>query len=314
MNKVVISKETNPYYNLALEEELFRNIQPKETILYLWQNENTVVIGRNQNPYKECDLDYMKENKITLARRISGGGAVFHDLGNLNFTFITKEVNGNLDKQLKVIKDAVEEYGLKVEFSGRNDLLLNNRKFSGHAFYCEDGNYFHHGTLMIDVDITMLEKVLTPSKIKLKSKGIESVKSRVINLIDIYNKLTVENLIQSLVNFFKNTYGDVENIDVYNMNSYVPKLYNKYSSKLWNYGESPQYDIVLEENTSIGNVDISLQVESGKVVKAKIFSDTLEDIDLQEIEEKIIGVLFSRKKVIELIEEYMKLKASSKNK
>jgi lipoate-protein ligase A len=304
MNRVIISKEVNPYYNLSLEEELFRNIKQKETILYLWQNENTVVIGRNQNPYKECNLDYMKEKNITLARRISGGGAVFHDLGNVNFTFITKEVDGNLDRQLKVIKDAVEGYGFKVEFSGRNDLLLNNRKFSGHAFYCEDGNYFHHGTLMIDVDITKLEKVLTPSKLKLKSKGIESVKSRVINLIELYNELTVENLMQSLVSSFKNIYGDFECIDIYNMNSYVPKLYDKYSSKMWNYGESPQYDIVLEEKIAIGNIDINLRVESGKIVEAKIFSDTLEYIDLKNIEEKLIDVIFSRKKVIKLIEEY----------
>lgn len=305
MNKVIISKEVNPYYNLALEEELFRNIKSGETILYLWQNENTVVIGRNQNPYKECDLGYMKEKNIILARRISGGGAVFHDLGNLNFTFITKEIDSNLDKQLQIIKDAVEEYGFKVEFSGRNDLLLNNRKFSGHAFYCEDGNYFHHGTLMIDVDITKLEKVLTPSKLKLKSKGIESVKSRVINLIDICSELTVENLIQSLVSSFKNIYGNFQKIDIYNMSNYVPKLYDKYSSKLWNYGESPQYDVVLEEKTGIGNVDINLTVESGKIVRVKIFSDTLENIDLRKIEEQLIGIIFSREEVIKLIEKYI---------
>ncbi|GAA0769397.1 lipoate--protein ligase [Clostridium subterminale] len=305
MNKVIISKEVNPYYNLALEEDLFRNIKSGETILYLWQNENTVVIGRNQNPYKECDLGYMKEKNIILARRISGGGAVFHDLGNLNFTFITKEIDSNLDKQLQIIKDAVEEYGFKVEFSGRNDLLLNNRKFSGHAFYCEDGNYFHHGTLMIDVDITKLEKVLTPSKLKLKSKGIESVKSRVINLIDICSELTVENLIQSLVSSFKNIYGNFQKIDIYNMSNYVPKLYDEYSSKLWNYGESPQYDVVLEEKTGIGNVDINLTVESGKIVRVKIFSDTLENIDLRKIEEQLIGIIFSREEVIKLIEKYI---------
>ncbi|WP_346915782.1 lipoate--protein ligase [Clostridium sp.] len=305
MNKVIISKEVNPYYNLALEEELFRNIKSGETILYLWQNESTVVIGRNQNPYKECDLDYMKEKHITLARRISGGGAVFHDLGNLNFTFITKEIDSNLDKQLRVIKGAVEEYGFKVEFSGRNDLLLNNRKFSGHAFYCEDDNYFHHGTLMIDVDITKLEKVLTPSKLKLKSKGIESVKNRVINLIDVCSELAVENLIQSLVSSFKNIYGDFQKIDIYNINNHVPKLYDKYFSKLWNYGESPQYDVVLEERTAIGNVDINLTVESGKIVRAKIFSDTLENIDLRKIEEQLIGIIFSRDEVIKLIEKYI---------
>jgi len=159
---------------------------------------------------------------------------------------------------------------------------------------------------MIDVDITKLEKVLTPSKLKLKSKGIESVKSRVINLIEVCSKLNVDNLIQSLVSSFNNVYGDLQNSYIYNMSSYAPKLYDKYSSKLWNYGESPQYDVILEEKTVIGNIDINLSVESGKIVKAKIFSDTLEDINLGKVEEQLIGIIFSRDKVVKLIEDYVR--------
>ncbi len=189
MNKVIISKEVDPAYNLALEEELLRNLKDNENILYLWQNDRTVVIGRNQNPYSECNLDYMKENNITLVRRISGGGTVFHDLGNLNFTFLTKEVDVNLEKQLKVIIDGIKKLGLVAEVSGRNDLLIDNKKFSGHAFYSEDENYFHHGTIMIDINLDELSKSLNPSKLKLQSKGIKSVRSRVVNLKDLDKKI-----------------------------------------------------------------------------------------------------------------------------
>lgn len=183
MNRIVVSEERDPYYNLALEEDLLRGVRPDEVILYLWQNEKTVVIGRNQNPYLECDVSQLTASGVHLARRISGGGAVYHDLGNLNFTFIYHESRKNLDKQLNVIKKAVEALGgVTVELSGRNDLTIQGQKFSGHAFYAEDGHEFHHGTLMVDVDLGQLENVLKPSKLKMQAKGITSVKSRVVNL------------------------------------------------------------------------------------------------------------------------------------
>ncbi len=303
MNRIIISREVNPYYNLALEEELLRNISDEETILYLWQNERTVVIGRNQNPYSECNLEYMKENDVFLVRRISGGGTVFHDLGNLNFTFITKEKNIDLDKQLRVIKKAIESFGLKVEFSGRNDLLLNGRKFSGHAFYSEDGKYFHHGTLMIDVNIKLLEKVLNPSEIKLQSKGIKSVKSRVINLVEENNSITVEKLTSALVDSFENIYGKADSILEYNKQNYSPIFYEKYKDGLWNFGESPRFDMVLEERLGSGNAEIHLNIEAGIIVAVKIFSDTIIKLDFTEIESKLINEMFSREKVIEIIEE-----------
>lgn len=303
MNRLVISEETNPYYNLALEEELLKTVRNNETILYLWQNDKTVVIGRNQNPYLECNIDYMNENNIFLARRISGGGAVFHDLANLNFTFVTKEENVDLEKQMKVLKLAVEGFGLKVEFSGRNDLLVNGRKFSGHAFYNEDGNYFHHGTLMGNVNVNILGDVLNPSKLKLKSKGIKSVKSRVINLNELNNEITIESLKNSLEKAFEKIYGKISEKDIYNVNLKIPKFYDKYKNPLWNFGESPKYDVILEEKLSIGNIQVNLNIENGIVKEGRIHSDTLKNIDFKNIEENLIGKIFLKDNILNIIRE-----------
>lgn len=303
MNRLVISEETNPYYNLALEEELLKTVRNNETILYLWQNDKTVVIGRNQNPYLECNIDYMNENNIFLARRISGGGAVFHDLANLNFTFVTKEENVDLEKQMKVLKLAVEGFGLKVEFSGRNDLLANGRKFSGHAFYNEDGNYFHHGTLMVNVNVNILGDVLNPSKLKLKSKGITSVKSRVINLNELNNEITIESLKISLEKAFEKIYGKISEKDIYNVNLKTPKFYDKYKNPLWNFGESPKYDVILEEKLPIGNIQVNLNIENGIVKEGRIHSDTLKNIDFKNIEEKLTGKIFLKDNILNIIRE-----------
>lgn len=303
MNRLVISEETNPYYNLALEEELLRTVENDENILYLWQNDKTVVIGRNQNPYLECNIDYMNENNIFLARRISGGGAVFHDLANLNFTFITKEETLDLEKQMKVLKLAVEGFGLNVEFSGRNDLLVNGRKFSGHAFYNEDGNCFHHGTLMVNVNVSILGEVLSPSKLKLQSKGIKSVKSRVVNLNELNNDITIESLKISLEKAFEKVYGKILEKGIYNANFKIPKFYEKYKKSLWNFGESPKYNVILEEKLSIGNIQVNLNIENGIVKEGNIHSDTLKKINFKDVEEKLIGQIFLKENILNIIRE-----------
>lgn len=301
MNRIVISEETDPYYNLALEEELLNNVKYDENILYLWQNDNTVVIGRNQNPYLECDIDYMEKNNINLVRRISGGGAVFHDLNNLNFTFITKNNNADLEKQLKVIKRAIEEFGLSVEFSGRNDLLVKDRKFSGNAFYDDGENYFHHGTIMINVNTDILGKVLKPSKLKLESKGIKSVKSRVVNLSSLNEEINVSTLKFTLENSFKMVYGNITKKDIYSKDVKIPYLYEKYKSKEWNFGESPNYNVFLEEKFKFGNMQILLTIKNNKIDSIEIYSDTLEKVDFDKIKNELLGKSFSRRYILKYI-------------
>ena len=201
------SNQVNPYKNLAVEEYLLLHCEDKECILYLWQNQNTVVIGRNQNAWKECKVTKLEEENGHLARRLSGGGAVYHDLGNLNFTFLVNKDEYSLEKQLQVIINAMGRLGLKAEKSGRNDILIDGKKFSGNAFYEQEKHCYHHGTIMVDVNMETLSRYLTVSKDKLKSKGVDSVKSRVTNLKEYLPELTLEELKKALRESFEEVYG-----------------------------------------------------------------------------------------------------------
>ncbi|GAA0380483.1 lipoate--protein ligase [Paenibacillus motobuensis] len=291
MNRIIVSEEYDPYYNLALEEDLLRSVNPDEIILYLWQNEKTVVIGRNQNPYLECDISQLTASGVRLARRISGGGAVYHDLGNLNFTFIYQEHNKNLEQQLNVIKKAVEALGVTVEFSGRNDLTIQGQKFSGHAFYTENGHEFHHGTLMVDVDLSRLGQVLRPSKLKMQAKGITSVKSRVVNLQQLAPSCTVNQLIDLLATSFAESYGDAQLLK-YNNGNYIPSQLSLYEDSNWIYGESPKYDVMLERRIHQGMIQALLRVENRLIQRITIHSDSLSTVSYELVEQQFTGSAF----------------------
>ena len=193
------SRGFDPYENLALEEALLHRVGEGELILYLWQNERSVVISRNQNPWKECRTALLAEEGGHLARRLSGGGAVFHDLGNLNFTFLMNEADYDLPRQLTVLERACRSLGIPAQRSGRNDLLAEGRKFSGNAFYKHAGKAYHHGTLMVDVDLERVQRYLSPSKAKLAAKGVDSVRSRVVNLREFVPELSMEQLSDALI-------------------------------------------------------------------------------------------------------------------
>lgn len=292
MNKIIISGENNPYYNIALEKELFENVGRDERILYLWQNEKTVVVGRNQNPFMECNVEKIISDGGYIARRVSGGGAVYHDLGNLNFTFISSVQDSDIAKQIEVIKAAVLKFGIISEASGRNDILTNGKKFSGHAFYEEDGKSFHHGTLMLDVDTDYLVSILKPSSLKLNSKGIASVKQRVINLKDINKDITVSNMCEALKESFEQTYGKADSIQRYTLEVHKPKYYDDFRSEQWIFGESPEYDLIKEEKLAQGNFQFCLNVRDGIISSAKIYTDSINDIDISRIENLIKDTYF----------------------
>ena len=201
------SRSFDPYENLALEEALLSRVGEGELILYLWQNEGTVVIGRNQNPWKECRTALLAEEGGHLARRLSGGGAVFHDRGNLNFTFLMNEADYDLPRQLTVLERACRSLGIPAQRSGRNDLLAEGRKFSGNAFYKHNGKAYHHGTLMLDVDLERVSRYLSPSKAKLAAKGVDSVRSRVVNLREFVPELTIDRLADALVDALIDVYA-----------------------------------------------------------------------------------------------------------
>ena len=185
------SRFTSPYRNLAAEEYLTRTLPDNTSIMFLWQNDNTIVIGKNQNCYAECRVAELAADGGHLARRLSGGGAVRHDMGNLCFSFIARGEDYDVQRQLSVIAAACREFGIDAQPTGRNDITADGAKFSGNAFFSVGDAHCHHGTVLIDCDFGAMARYLTVKKSKLQAKGIESVRSRVVNLNTLCEGLTV---------------------------------------------------------------------------------------------------------------------------
>ena len=199
MYKYICSENTSPYYNLALERSLFDFVDEDTVILYLWQNSHTIVIGKNQNAYAECKVDEFINDGGNLARRPSGGGAVYHDLGNLNFSIICKDSIAKEHTYQRIVKEALSYFGIVSEFNGRNDLTVDDKKFSGNAFYVKDDVLCQHGTILINSDFKELSKYLTPDISKLERNHVKSVESRVVNLSEISDQITVESMKEAMI-------------------------------------------------------------------------------------------------------------------
>ena len=204
--EIIVSNQQNPFVNLAVEQDLVRNTPSDTIVMYLWRNRRTVVIGLNQNPYSECDVDALLADGGHLMRRMTGGGAVFHDSGNLNFSFIVPKAFYDVSRQFLVIQKALETFGLKTEVSGRNDLLCEGRKFSGNAFSKGIANCLHHGTLLIKTNTVDIQRYLKVKPSKLQKHGVASVSSRVVNLSELAD-ITSDNIIQPLMDAFCQVYG-----------------------------------------------------------------------------------------------------------
>lgn len=315
--KIYISESFDPKFNLSIEEWLMENNQPDEVVFFLWQNANTIVIGRNQNPYKECDVKKLKEDDVQLVRRLTGGGAVYHDVGNLNFTFITSDANYNLESNMKIILNGISEFGILGYFNGRNDLMVQERKFSGNAFMNENGVNCHHGTALVDVDLDKLSRYLTVSPLKLQSKGIDSVISRVVNLRELSKEITIEKLKHALIDSFNEFYNTNSQIIILNEKSVdVTKYIEKYSSWEWNYSESPDFSISFEEKFAWGIIEVCMDFSDGKITNCKIFTDSILLEDFKSLERSLQGEQFKAKNIIEDIEKCIqdnKIKADLRN-
>ncbi|MTI61993.1 MAG: lipoate--protein ligase [Firmicutes bacterium] len=303
--KIIYSLSNNPWYNLALEEFLLESISQDEVLLYLWQNQRTVVIGRNQNAWKECNYKALKRDEGKLARRLSGGGAVFHDLGNLNFTFIMGRANYYLNRQLRVIIEAVKQLGIGAEFSGRNDLLVEGKKFSGNAFYFAADKAYHHGTLLLDTDFTQMLKYLQVSAEKIASKGIDSVRFRVVNLKGLKADLNLEMLKQAMEISFLEEYGGEGQIEYLQPEdiSELKGLYEKYSSWEWLFGSSPDFNVVFEKRFPWGGLELCLQASRGVIEEAVIYSDAMEVELIRKIAEMLKGCIFDIEEISERIKK-----------
>lgn len=272
------SIRNDPHFNLAVEQHLLESVEEGQCILYLWQNQNTVVIGRNQNPWKECRTTLLTEEGGYLARRLSGGGAVFHDLGNLNFTFLMSQADYDLDRQLTVIQNAVRSLGILAERSGRNDVLAEGRKFSGNAFYKNGKQAYHHGTLLVDADMAKMGRYLNPSKAKLQSKGVDSVRSRVVNLRELNPEVTIDALKAALTTSFSEVYGlPLQLMTESDLDSAaIAALTARNRSWEWNYGQKLPFTFECEDRFPWGSLQIQLQIENGIIHRAKVYSDAMD--------------------------------------
>lgn len=287
---VYTSQEYNPYKNLATEKWLFENVKDNELILYLWQNQNTVVIGKNQNPWAECNLAKMKEDGVLLARRNSGGGAVFHDLGNLNFTFISAAENYSLERNMEVIALACKKAGIQTEISGRNDILADGRKFSGNAFLNSRGKAYHHGTVLISADSEKMQKYLTPSKAKLEAKGVKSVKSRIINLTEINPHLTCDKMREFFLEAFEEYYGMRADV----ISGVSPDAYvEEFTNNIHLYGAQPPFTFLCQKRFPWGVADLRVNVKGGIIESAKLYTDAMDENLSSVVESALCGCTFN---------------------
>ena len=292
--KIIHSTSFNPWINLSIEEYLLANVKPEEVILYLWQNDNTVVIGRNQNPWKECDCNGLTAAGGKLARRLSGGGAVYHDLGNLNFTFVMNKKNYDVRKQQLVILEALKKHSIEAVFSGRNDMLIDGRKFSGHAYYSNGTNSYHHGTILVNTDFEKLSGFLNPSAEKIQSKSVASVKSRVINISEVAPNMTTDQIKRCMAESFAALYGPATSSNFESAPDAMITLYEKYSSWDWCYGKSPAFDITHGKRFDWGEVEINLSLQKGVITDVKIFTDAMDVEMMDQFSDTLVGCTYQK--------------------
>jgi lipoate-protein ligase A len=310
--RVLISTTHNPWFNLATEEWIFRDLDPSVQTLFLWRNAETVVIGRNQNPWSECNLPRMQEDEIFLARRSSGGGAVFQDLGNTCFTFLSPKAAYSRDVNNAVVLAALASFGIRAEASGRNDLVVpledGPRKVSGSAFFETRDRAFHHGTLLMNTDLARLENYLTPHPKKLASKGRASVRARVMNLSEIAPEIRHETLCPRLIEAFAKQYGgevEIEELDESTLQK-IPSMqqyFAKYSAWDWRFGQAPQFTHEMTEYLSWGFVQVFLDADKGKITRAQVFSDALYPDLIEDFARELQGRPYTGTGIDEAIRE-----------
>ena len=308
--RVLVSDTFDPWFNLATEDWIFRDMDPDTHVLYLWRNTDTVVIGRFQNPWTECNTSKMEEDNIKLARRQSGGGAVYHDLGNTNFTFMSSKENYDKSVNNKIIIESLNEYNITAYASGRNDILVDDsdgpKKISGSAFKEAKDRSFHHGTLLIDADLTKLGNYLNPNRKKLESKGIKSVRSRVSNLVNFNSEITHKSLTTTIVEKFFSHYGSsckVEVLDNKALKSEVKlsDYYDKLRDWNWRFGETPKFTHKFDERFEWGGMEVHIDSHKGIITDCIIYSDSLHPEMIEYVSNSLKNIPYTSSGVIKAI-------------
>ena len=272
-----ITAETDPYRNLAVEECLLSYCREiREPILYLWQNDNTIVLGRNQNPYSECNMDFVHKNSVKIARRTTGGGAVYHDLGNLNYSFIYPRPLYSRDTSLSIVESALKSIGIPAYRNGRNDICVDEKKVSGNAFFSDSDIVLHHGTILVESDIEKINEALCVSDYKLVKHSVPSVAARVSGIHLFEKNINIESVKDSIRNAFAEAYGiSVFKPVVINSDLYE-RLNEKHGSREWIFGKYENCKAYVTHLFDWGEVTLWLELENQGVKNIEITSDSLD--------------------------------------
>ncbi|MDY2776473.1 MAG: lipoate--protein ligase [Streptococcus infantarius] len=306
--KYIVNKSHNPAYNIALEAYAFRELQDEDEIFILWINEPTIVIGKHQNTIEEINKSYIDEHGIHVVRRLSGGGAVYHDLNNLNYTIISnKTQEGAFDFKTfsQPVIETLADLGVTATFTGRNDLEIDGKKFCGNAQAYFKGRMMHHGCLLFDVDMTVLGNALQVSKDKIESKGVKSVRARVTNILDeLPEKITVQEFSDRLLDKMKESYPDMTEYVLSDEElTEIEKLAdNQFATWDWTYGKSPDYTIKRSVRYPAGKLTSYVKVEKSVITGLKIYGDFFGIKDVSDIEEELIGLRYEYQDILDKLQ------------
>ncbi|MFS5526298.1 lipoate--protein ligase [Streptococcus agalactiae] len=302
--KYIVNTSNDPAYNVALEAYAFQKLTDIDEIFILWINEPAIIIGRHQNTIQEINKEFIDKNGIHVVRRLSGGGAVYHDLNNLNYTIIsnnTQEGAFDFHTFSKPVIDTLAKLGVKAEFTGRNDLEINGQKFAGNAQAYYKGRMMHHGCLLFDVDMSVLGQALKVSKDKIESKGIKSVRARVTNIVDhLSDKITVQEFSDAILAQMKEEYPEMDEyvLSDAELSEIQAMRDNQFATWDWTYGKAPEYTIERGVRYPAGKITTYANVENSTIKSVKIFGDFFGVKPVDDIEKMLEGVRYDYKDVL----------------
>lgn len=302
---------SDPYFNLAMEEYVLKHLNSLEKIFFLWQDDPTIVVGRNQNTIEEINQEFIKAKGINVVRRMTGGGAVYHDLGNLNFTFIVSDEDNtgfDFEKFTRPVIKSLARIGIKAENNGRNDITIEGKKFSGNAQCRYKNRVLHHGTLLFNSSQEDMVAALNVSEDKFISKGIKSVRSRVTNIAEHLQKdMSIKEFRDLLKHDFWNEDGS-ENFEYQLSEMDLEKINelrkHKYKTWEWVYGHSPAFNVKNAKRFDWGKIEVRLDVKRGIIEKCKFYGDFFNEGDIDELASKLIGLSFQEKVVKDALKEF----------
>ncbi|MEP6620257.1 MAG: lipoate--protein ligase [bacterium] len=297
---------TDAHLNLALEEYVLRNRMGEDDLLLFYVNAPAIIIGRNQNTVEEINSDIVAERGIKVVRRISGGGAVYHDHGNLNFSFMTRDVKGRFNRYDRFngpVVDVLRDLGVPAEIGGRNDILADGRKISGNAQFATTDRMFSHGTLLLDSNLDDVTAALRPRPGKVESKGVKSIRSRVANISEfLATPLAVDELRERILEriFGTRDHAQIPTLDLGDSDWAAVRelLTQKYGTHKWNYGENPPFNVQRAQRFPAGEIDVRLDVKEGRIAFIRVFGDFMGRFDVADLEAKLFGIPYERDAVI----------------